>query len=199
MISRICMMMSICFVNVAAMCFSLTEGKEVMSTKNPVVQFQTTAGDFKIELYPEKAPETVKNFLQYVSEGHYNHTIFHRVIENFMVQGGGFTKDMEQKPVHAPIKNEADNGLKNTKGSVAMARTGVVDSATAQFFINTTDNPFLDFKEKNPRDYGYAVFGKVIDGLDVVEKIKKVKTGSKLGHQDVPLEPVEIIKATVVE
>lgn len=172
--------------------------KDTKTTKHPVVLLKTSLGDIKIELYEDKAPESVKNFLDYVQSGQYDNTIFHRVIEGFMIQGGGFTKDMKQKSVKAPIKNEAENGLKNVRGAVAMARTSVVDSATAQFFINTVDNPFLDFKSKSPSGYGYAVFGKVIDGMDVVDKIKKVKTGSKDGHADVPVEVVEIIKASKV-
>jgi len=170
-----------------------------MTKKNPVVLLNTNQGDIKIELYEDKAPESVKNFLQYVKEGQYDHTVFHRVIDGFMIQGGGFTADMKQKPTRAPIKNEADNGLKNAIGTVAMARTMDPNSATAQFFINVADNSALDFRGKNPREYGYTVFGKVTDGMVVVEKIKKVKTGSKAGHQDVPVEAVEIIKASVVQ
>ncbi|MBA2727417.1 MAG: peptidylprolyl isomerase, partial [Parachlamydiaceae bacterium] len=147
----------------------------------------------------EKAPETVKNFLQYVESGFYNGTIFHRVIDGFMIQGGGFTKDMAQKKVQAPIKNEAFNGLKNTRGTLAMARTGDVDSATAQFFINVKDNTFLDFKAKTPSEFGYAVFAKVVEGMDVIDAIKGVKTNTQGMHSDVPAEPIEIIKATVVQ
>lgn len=175
-----------------------TEDKEMTEKKNPVVLMTTTAGDIKIELFEDKAPLSVKNFLHYVKNGSYDHTIFHRVINGFMIQGGGFTKEMEQKPVIAPIKNEAENGLKNTRGTLAMARTSDVDSATAQFFINVADNSFLDFKAKNPREYGYCVFGKVIEGMDVVDKIKEVKTTTKSMHRDVPVDPIEIIKATVV-
>lgn len=164
-------------------------------TKNPIVLLKTSQGDIKIELYADKAPISVKNFLQYVNEGHYDHTIFHRVIDGFMIQGGGFTKDMQQKPTHAAIKNEADNGLKNTRGTLAMARTGEVNSASAQFFINVTDNPFLNFTGKTPREYGYAVFGQVIDGMKVVDKIKNVKTGTKGPFENVPVEAVEIIEA----
>lgn len=152
-------------------------------------------GDITLELNAEKAPNTVKNFLQYVNDGHYNHTIFHRVIDGFMVQGGGFTKEMEQKSVRAPIQNEAENGLKNKKGTIAMARTSDVNSATAQFFINVADNSFLDFKAKNPREYGYCVFGNVVSGMDVVDKIKAVKTGTKSGFENVPVQTVEIIEA----
>jgi cyclophilin family peptidyl-prolyl cis-trans isomerase len=134
----------------------------------------------------------VENFLKYVEEGFYDSTIFHRVIPNFMIQGGGFTADMTKKPVHEPIKNEARNGLKNKKGTLAMARTGVINSATSQFFINTKDNAFLDNKGMTADAYGYAVFGKVTEGMDVVMKIEKVKTGSKAGHNDVPAEAVVI-------
>ena len=163
-------------------------------SKNPVVLVKTNKGDIKIELNQEKAPITVKNFLKYVQEGFYDHTIFHRVIDGFMVQGGGFTKDFQQKPTHDPIQNEAENGLLNKRGTLAMARTSDVNSATAQFFINVADNSFLDFKSKNPREYGYAVFGKVIEGMDVVEKIKNVKTGSHGSHENVPIDTVEIIE-----
>lgn len=182
-----------------SVCFAATPQEADMSNTakaaNPTVLFKTSLGDIKVELYPEKAPITVKNFLQYVNEGHYNHTIFHRVIDGFMIQGGGFTANMQQKPVHAAIVNEADNGLKNTKGTLAMARTGEVNSATAQFFINVSDNSFLDFRAKNPRDYGYCVFGKVTEGMNVVDKIKAVKTGTKGPFENVPNETVEIIEA----
>ena len=166
--------------------------------KHPVVLFKTSAGDFKVKLEEEKAPLTVKNFLEYVKEGHYNGTIFHRVIDGFMVQGGGFTKEMEQKPVHASIKIESDNELKNTRGTLAMARTSDPNSATAQFFINVVDNSFLDFRSKTPSGYGYAVFGHVIEGMDVVDKIKATKTGSKGPFENVPVEPIEIIEARQV-
>jgi len=165
----------------------------------PVVQFETSMGIFKVELYPDKAPITVKNFLAYVREGYYDGLVFHRVIKDFMVQGGGFDKGMKEKGTkNPPIKNEADNGLKNERGTIAMARTSVVDSATAQFFINTVNNGFLDHRSKTPQGYGYAVFGKVIEGMDVVDKIRAVPTGSSGMHQDVPKQPVVIIKATVV-
>jgi cyclophilin family peptidyl-prolyl cis-trans isomerase len=161
--------------------------------ENPVVVMTTSLGRMEIELYPDKAPETVKNFLRYVDEGFYDGTIFHRVISNFMIQGGGFTPDFKQKETHEPIKNEAGNGLKNVRGTIAMARTMVVDSATAQFFINVVDNPFLDHKDNTPRGYGYAVFGKVISGMDVADKIRNVKTGARGPFpKDVPLETVLI-------
>jgi len=166
-----------------------------MSTR-PVVLMTTNYGDIKIELDPEKAPITVENFIKYVNDGQFDHTIFHRVIDGFMVQGGGFTADMEQKKVRAPIENEAQNGLKNAKYTVAMARTSAVNSATAQFFINVADNDFLNYR--SPKEYGYAVFGKVISGNDVIDKMAKAKTGEKSGHRDVPLEKIEIIKATVL-
>lgn len=164
-----------------------------------MVLLETSMGNIKVELYPDKAPITVKNFLAYVKEGHYDGLVFHRVIRGFMIQGGGFTPDMKEKrPAHPPIKNEAGNGLKNERGTIAMARTGVVDSATAQFFINVANNSFLNFTAPTPQGYGYAVFGKVVEGMDVVDKIKKVKTGNRAGHQDVPLEDVIITKAEIV-
>jgi len=146
----------------------------------------------------EKAPETVQNFIDYVKSGHYDGTIFHRVIDGFMVQGGGFTKDMNQKETRAPIRNEAANGLRNKRGTIAMARTMVVDSATSQFFINLVDNDFLDFTAPTTQGYGYAVFGKVTDGMDVVDAIAKVKTGYHGPHQNVPEETIEITHAEVV-
>lgn len=166
------------------------------SDVNPIVLIKTNKGDIKVELFQKEAPNSVKNFLQYVKDGHYNNTIFHRVIDGFMIQGGGFTKDFKQKPTKAPIKNEADNGLKNTRGTLAMARTSVVDSATNQFFINVADNSFLDFRSKTPSGYGYAVFGKVIEGMDVVDKIKGAKTGSNGMYQDVPKDTIEILEVT---
>jgi cyclophilin family peptidyl-prolyl cis-trans isomerase len=165
-----------------------------------VVLLDTSLGEIKIELNAEKAPISVKNFLAYVTEGHYNGTIFHRVIKDFMIQGGGFTEAMsEKRTAHPPIKNEAGNGLKNERGTIAMARTGVVDSATAQFFINTVNNEFLNHTDESPRGFGYAVFGKVVSGMDVVDKIRAVKTGRAKGFDDVPAEPVVIRKATVLE
>jgi len=163
------------------------------------VTLHTAFGDITIELNHEKAPKTAANFKQYVQEGFYDGTIFHRVISNFMVQGGGMTPDMQQKPTRDPIENEADNGLGNVVGSVAMARTNDPHSASAQFFINVQDNSFLNHRDKSMQGWGYCVFGKVVAGMDVVTKIKAVKTGSKGGHQDVPVEPVVIEKATVSE
>ncbi len=166
----------------------------------PQVKLETSLGDIIIELNEDKAPNTVANFLSYVKDGFYDGTIFHRVIENFMIQGGGFTEDFVQKTPKDAIKNEANNGLSNVKGSIAMARTGAPHSATAQFFINTVDNDFLDFKsDKQDATWGYAVFGKVIAGMDVVDKIRAVSTGNKNGHGDVPNDNVVIIKATIVE
>nr|WP_084517196.1 peptidylprolyl isomerase [Desulfatiglans anilini] len=157
-----------------------------------MVVLKTSLGDIQIELFPEQAPISVQNFLTYVKTGFYNGTIFHRVIPGFMIQGGGMTPKMQEKPARPPIKNEADNGLKNTRGTLAMARTQIKDSATAQFFINLVDNDFLDHGE---RDFGYAVFGKVVEGMDVVDKIAAVPTGSSGMHQDVPLKPVLIESA----
>ena len=173
--------------------------QEPEQKENPVVIIKTSKGDIKVELFADKAPNTVKNFLQYVDDGHYNGTIFHRVISGFMIQGGGFTKEFTQKPTRAPVKNEAANGLKNTRGTLAMARTSDVDSATAQFFINVVDNDFLDFRAPNPQGFGYCVFGKVTEGMDVVDAIRSVKTGSRGMFQDVPVETVEIIEAAQVK
>ena len=159
------------------------------------VKLTTSQGPIVLELDEAKAPVTVANFLKYVDAGHYDGTIFHRVIDGFMVQGGGFTKDMRQKPVQAPIKNEGANGLKNANYTVAMARTGVRDSATSQFFINVKQNDFLNYSGESPQGWGYAVFGKVVEGTDVVDKIKGVPTGNSGGHQDVPRTPVTIEKA----
>lgn len=174
---------------------SNTAGKE----SHPQVLMETNYGTILIELYPEKAPKTVENFLAYVHEGFYDGTIFHRVIADFMVQGGGFTPDMGKKITRAPIQNEADNGLRNQIGTVAMARTNDPHSATAQFFINVAQNSFLDFREKTPRAYGYAVFGKVIQGMKTVNQIRNVRTGFKNGYGDVPLEPVIIEKVRQIK
>ena len=163
------------------------------------VQLQTTQGAIVIELDAEKAPKSVENFLSYVRKGHYDNTIFHRVIKNFMIQGGGFEPGMKQKDTDAPIENEAGNGLKNDRYTVAMARTNAPHSATAQFFINVVDNDFLNFSSPTPQGFGYAVFGKVVEGTDVIDAIKGVRTGSSGFHQDVPLEDVVIEKAVVVE
>ena len=157
-----------------------------------MVIFETNKGNFTIELYPDDAPVTVENFLQYVDDGHFAGTIFHRVIPGFVIQGGGFAADMTQKPTRAPIKNEADNGLKNERGTLSMARTSDINSATSQFFVNLADNAFLDH---GTRDFGYAVFAKVVEGLDVIDAIAGVATGNKGGHQDVPVEPVTVSAA----
>ena len=162
-----------------------------------MVKLSTNFGDITIELDAEKAPITAANFLQYVEKGFYEGVIFHRVINGFMVQGGGFGANMKQKPTDAPIKNEADNGLANDKYTVAMARTSVPDSASSQFFINIADNDFLNHTAPTPSGWGYCVFGKVVEGMDVVDKIKAVPTTSRAGHQDVPVEPVVILQATV--
>jgi peptidyl-prolyl cis-trans isomerase B (cyclophilin B) len=164
-----------------------------------MVELHTNHGVIKLELDAEKAPKSVENFLNYVKAGHYDNTVFHRVIDGFMIQGGGFEPGMKQKPTEAPITNEANNGLKNVNGSIAMARTNDPHSATAQFFINVNDNDFLNHSSPTPQGWGYAVFGKVVEGLDIVEKIKKVKTGSKGFHQDVPADDVIIEKAVIVE
>uniref|UniRef100_Q31H56 Peptidyl-prolyl cis-trans isomerase n=1 Tax=Hydrogenovibrio crunogenus (strain DSM 25203 / XCL-2) TaxID=317025 RepID=Q31H56_HYDCU len=166
---------------------------------NPQVLIQTNMGNIVIELYPDKAPETVENFLRYVNEGFYDGTIFHRVIPNFMIQGGGFTPDMTKKLTHNPIHNEADNGLRNRIGTVAMARTNDPHSASSQFFINVAQNTFLDFREKTPRAYGYAVFGRVIKGMKVVNHIRNVKTGFHNGMGDVPVNSVVMTKVTQIK
>jgi peptidyl-prolyl cis-trans isomerase B (cyclophilin B) len=163
------------------------------------VQLQTNQGVITLELDAAKAPKTVENFLSYVRKGHYDNTVFHRVIKNFMIQGGGFEPGMKQKDTDAPIDNEAGNGLKNDRYTVAMARTNAPHSATAQFFINVVDNDFLNFSSPTPQGFGYAVFGKVVEGTEVVDKIKGVRTGSSGFHQDVPVDDVVIEKAVVVE
>lgn len=163
------------------------------------VKIETNQGNITLELYPDKAPETVANFLQYAKDGFYRGTIFHRVINNFMIQGGGFERDMFQKPTRAPIKNEASNGLKNQAGTIAMARTPDPDSATAQFFINLKDNAFLDYQGPQADKVGYCVFGKVIKGMDVVKAIGIVPTGNRSGHADVPIKPIKIVSVTIAE
>jgi len=163
------------------------------------VSIETNKGTIVAELDAEKAPVSAENFVSYAKKGNYNGTIFHRVIDGFMIQGGGFTQEMEMKKTDPQIKNEADNGLKNARGTLAMARTSVVDSATSQFFINLVDNGFLDHRDKSSQGYGYAVFGKVVEGMDVVDAIGKVKTGNARGFADVPLEPVVIEKISVVK
>ena len=164
---------------------------------NPLVLLETTSGDILIELFQDKAPDSVANFLAYVDDGFYENTIFHRVIKGFMIQGGGLDIRMNPKETRDPITNEATNGLKNLRGTVAMARTSEIHSATAQFFINTVDNAFLDHSEETPQGYGYAVFGQVTEGMDVVDKITKVPTGRAGPHQDVPKQPVKILSVNI--
>lgn len=199
--SKVYFLLVLSIMSFVSLCFSAIQedsnnmANKTDDTNNPVVLIQTTLGDITLELFPNKAPITVENFLKYVKDGQYNQTIFHRVIDGFMIQGGGFTKEMKQKTVRAPIQNEAENGLSNKRGTIAMARTSDVNSATAQFFINLVDNPSLDFRGKNSRDYGYCVFGQVTQGMDVVDKIGKVKTGSVGPYLNVPKETIEIVEA----
>ena len=166
--------------------------------KNPVVAMSTSQGDVRIEIFTDKAPITGKNFLDYISEKFYDGLIFHRVIPGFMIQGGGFDKGMQQKATKEPIENEAGNGLKNNTGTLAMARTAFVDSATGQFFINVKDNDFLNHQNTSAEGFGYAVFGRVIEGMEVIQKIEKVKTGAHGMHQNVPVEPVVIQSMRVI-
>lgn len=163
---------------------------------NPHVIIKTSMGEIEAELFEDKAPISVKNFLAYVQKGHYKNSIFHRVINNFMIQGGGFDKDLKERTSDAPIKNEAGNGLKNENGTLAMARMQDVDSASAQFYINVNDNSFLDHRDNSPSGFGYAVFGKVVKGMPIVNKIKAVKTGTRGPLEDVPLEPITILDIT---
>ncbi len=183
------MLAALVFGRAALAAAQLGEQKE---QTNPVVVMKTSMGTLKIELWEKKAPITVKNFLRYTDEKFYDGTIFHRVIPTFMIQGGGFTPDMKQKQTHEQIKNEAKAELKNTRGTIAMARTGQVHSATSQFFINVVDSAFLDHRDETPRGFGYCAFGKVIEGMDVVDKIRKVKTGRTGPYGDVPVKPVLI-------
>lgn len=169
-----------------------------MTTNQPTLcTLRTNLGEIKIQLNPEKAPETVANFISYIQSGHYQGTIFHRVIDNFMIQGGGFDKDMRQKKTNLPIKCEANNGLSNKSGTIAMARTMDPHSATCQFFINVKDNNFLDFKSETTQGWGYCVFGAVVEGMNLVNQLKSVETGFVSGMQDVPVEPIEIIDITL--
>jgi peptidyl-prolyl cis-trans isomerase B (cyclophilin B) len=177
---------------------SNTNNQETTMSDMPVVQLETSMGDITIELNEEKAPKTVENFLNYVNSGHYEGTIFHRVIDGFMIQGGGMDAQMNERKTNAPIENEADNGLKNDKGTIAMARTQDPHSATSQFFINVKDNDFLNHSGKNMQGWGYTVFGKVTDGMDVIEKMRSVATGRFGMHADVPNEPITINSAKVV-
>ena len=161
-----------------------------------MIKFETSHGPFTVELFPKEAPATVENFLRYVDERFFDGTVFHRIVPGFVLQGGGLTADFRSKQTRAPIKNEAKNGLKNARGTLSMARTSEIDSATSQFFVNLSDNDFLDH---GPRDYGYAVFGRVTDGMDVIDKIARVSTGKRSGYQDAPLEDVVIVSARRVE
>jgi peptidyl-prolyl cis-trans isomerase B (cyclophilin B) len=176
-----------------------TQGDAMNQNKNTIVNIETNKGNIKVELFDAQAPKTVANFKEYMKDGFYNNTIFHRVIDGFMIQGGGFTADFQQKSTKAPITNEASKDLLNKRGTLAMARTSDVNSATAQFFINVKDNDFLDHRNTTSAGYGYAVFGKVVDGMDVVDKIAKVKTGNKGPHSDVPTDSVVILKVTEVK
>ena len=177
-----------------ALCISFSA-----QAQNPQVEMRTSMGVIVLELQPENAPETVKNFLQYVKDGYYNGTIFHRVISDFMIQGGGFTADLTQKKTRDPIKHEGGNGLRNQVGTIAMARTADPNSATSQFFINVVDNQMLDFRGPGPQEIGYCVFGRVTKGLDVVNKIRSVDTTARGPHQNVPVQTVTIEKVTVIE
>lgn len=174
----------------------VTSGFSEKASDNPVVVIKTSVGDITVELFKDKAPKSVENFLAYAESGYYNGTIFHRVIKGFMIQGGGLTADMNRKSTKAPIQNEANNGLKNTRGTLAMARTADVNSATSQFFINTANNAPLDYRGSTPDAYGYAVFGKVTAGMDVVDKIERTATGTKGSYRDVPLQTVVIQSVT---
>jgi peptidyl-prolyl cis-trans isomerase B (cyclophilin B) len=174
-------------------------GLAAAERSKPLVKLETSMGEIVLELNSDKAPDTAANFLQYVKDGFYNGTIFHRVINGFMIQGGGFDANMKQKSTRAPVKNEADNGLTNDTYTIAMARTQDPHSASSQFFINVADNKMLNHRDKSPQGWGYAVFGKVVKGQEVVDKIKAVATANRGMHQNVPVEPVSIIKATVVE
>jgi len=185
------------FVVISVLVTLVTAGVDMAAAGNPKVEMETSKGKFVIELYPEKAPDTVKNFLNYVDTKFYDGTIFHRVIPKFMIQGGGFTADMKRKSAGAPIKNEADNGLNNDRGTIAMARTNDPHSATAQFFINTVNNDFLNHKSKTQQGWGYVVFGKVVTGMDVVDAISSAKTVMRGMYRDVPAEIIEI-RSTVV-
>ena len=187
------------FPLLAALCLVLgvSGGAVAAKAERSLVKMETGKGDIVIELFPDRAPKTVANFLQYVKAGAYDGTIFHRVMNGFMIQGGGFDPDLKHRATVAPIRNEADNGLKNERYTLAMARTDDPHSATNQFFINVADNDFLNHKSKSGKDWGYAVFGKVVDGMNVVDAIKAVPVGNKGGHQNVPREPVLIKKAYV--
>jgi cyclophilin family peptidyl-prolyl cis-trans isomerase len=177
---------------------ALACASSALAAEPPRVRLETSLGVIELELDAENAPISTDNFLTYVRDGHYDGLIFHRVIANFMIQGGGFTPDMQKRDTRPPIKNEATNGLRNDRGTIAMARTGVVDSATGQFFINVVDNAFLNHRSTNPREYGYAVFGRVTSGMDVVDRIRAVPTTTVSGMRDFPREPVVITRASVI-
>ncbi len=182
-----------------ATAFTLEVESNTKGTGMVTINMETSAGMIKLELDGNKAPASVENFVAYAKAGHYDGTVFHRVIPGFMIQGGGFDADMQQKTTNSPVKNEADNGLKNDNGTIAMARTNDPHSATSQFFINVKDNDFLNYKSSTPQGWGYTVFGKVVDGMDVVRKIEQVKTDVRDGHRDVPVENVLITSVTVEE
>ena len=193
------LLLAFCLLSFTAASVAASPSAKKPNRAKPMIKLQTNFGPITLELDAKAAPDTVANFIQYVRDGHYNGTIFHRVIDGFMIQGGGFTADMEQKATRAPIRNEADNGLKNVAYSIAMARTPNPDSATSQFFINVANNDFLNFREPSAQGYGYCVFGRVSEGQDTVDRIRKVRTGMRAGHQDVPVENVIIESAEVVE
>lgn len=191
------MLKNLIFGAVTAALFISCAALGLSAQQSPRVLMKTTLGDITLELYTDKAPLTVENFLSYVDEHFYDETIFHRVIKGFMIQGGGYTIDFSEKPTKPPIQNEAWNGLKNARGTIAMARTAEPHSATCQFFINHVDNSFLDHRNKTVEGYGYCVFGKVTNGLDVVDKIATVMTMTKLGHRDAPRETIKIISVRI--
>jgi peptidyl-prolyl cis-trans isomerase B (cyclophilin B) len=193
MLKRFVFVLLICCVLIKP-CFS--ESKN--NSKHPLVRLETTMGDVIMELYPDKAPISCENFIQYVEDGFYDNTLFHRVIRNFVVQGGGFVSGLRQRKTRAPIKNEANNGLSNLRGTVAMARSSVVDSATSQFFINLSDNKFLNFRNVSPQGYGYAVFGKIISGMNVVDAIQSMKTVRVGAYSDVPKKDILVKKVTLL-
>jgi cyclophilin family peptidyl-prolyl cis-trans isomerase len=199
MLNRLGMLTATLAVAIGAIGVACTRAEEKPSNpNNPIVLISTSVGDMKVELYKDKAPKTVDNFLGYVNDKYYDGTIFHRVIPRFMIQGGGFTPDMKEKPTKAPVKNEAGNGLQNKLGTIAMARTPDVDSATAQFFINVKDNAFLDHRDDTLQGFGYCVFGKVIEGLKVAQQIEQVDTDTKGMYENVPVQPVIIKSIRVV-
>jgi len=185
------------YINQFIISMTLFLGLMSSATAATQVEFETSAGNFVVEVYPDKAPKTVENFLRYVNDGFYNNTIFHRVISRFMIQGGGFERDLTEKPTRAPIANESDNGLLNQTGTIAMARTSDPNSATAQFFVNLADNQFLNYTSPEPDYIGYCVFGKVVSGMDVIHKIGIVPTGNNRGFSDVPIKAIVIKQAKV--